>query len=129
DLGADPPKVVRRGRERQGDLSAGIAAVSPSAENLFIICQAPPPAGGRHEPSRRAKVFRTNELAFHREVDLSITACRGLVASLDGKYIYALDSDHAKLAVIDVATAKEVKVIENVGKYPRFLFAIQEPSI
>jgi hypothetical protein len=39
-------------------------------------------------------------------------------------YLYALNAEEAKLAVVDTALGRQVKVLENVGTYPYILRAL-----
>ena len=42
----------------------------------------------------------------------------------DGKYLCALNAEEAKLAVVDTATGRQVKALENVGTYPYMVRAL-----
>jgi RNA polymerase sigma factor (sigma-70 family) len=127
DLSANPPKVVRQGEERAKDLRPGPAAVSEAGGALFIV-QAQPPLAGSPQPSRRLRIFSTKDLTLQREVELSLKDCQGLEVSRDGKYVYVLNPDQAKLAVLDAVTGKEVKVLDQVGKYPYIMIPLPEDA-
>ena len=79
-----------------------------------------------HEPSQWVKVFNTSDLKFQRKVELPLTDCHGLESSRDGKYLYAMDSEKAKLAIIETASGRTVKVLEFPAKYPLLMFALPE---
>jgi RNA polymerase sigma factor (sigma-70 family) len=125
DLAADPPKVVRKGAEPEKDLHPGPEVVVEAAGALFVV-QHKPPRDNIPQPSRRVRIYSTAELKPQREIELSLDDCQALEVSRDGKYVYALDRDRAKLAVLDVATGREVKVLDQVGKYPYILIALPE---
>jgi hypothetical protein len=125
DLSADPPKVVRIWEERQPDLRAGIVAVSETAGHIFAL-KHELLREGRQAPSNRVNVLSADDLSAKQEFKLSLVNCCELATSRDGKYLYALDSDAAKVVVIDSATGREVKVLENLGKYPYIMIALAE---
>jgi hypothetical protein len=123
DLGADPPKVILEGKGREPGLWASVAGASESGGALFVVVKkenSKPP----DEPSGRLKVYSTFDLKFQNEVELSISRCDSLEPSQDGKYMYALDRERAKLAVIDVATGRAVKVLDGLAKYPGLVLAL-----
>jgi RNA polymerase sigma factor (sigma-70 family) len=124
DLTANPPRVVLRGKERQPALRT--AAVSEPVGALFVL-KDERSRDGRELPSRRVKVISTKDLTLQREFDLPVKEAAPLATSQDGKYLYALDRDQAKLAVIDTATGRPVKVLSHVGKYPYLLIPMPEP--
>ncbi len=80
-----------------------------------------------HEPSRWVKVFSTADLTFKRQIELPLTDCQDLEVSRDGKYLYALDAENAKLAVLETASGRALKVLD-VGKYPLLMMALPERS-
>jgi DNA-binding beta-propeller fold protein YncE len=125
DLAADPPKVVRKGAEPEKDLRPGATAVAEAAGTLFVV-QEKFPRGNTYQPSRRVKVFSAAELKLQREIEVSLDDCQRLEVSRDGKYVYALNPDQAKVAVLDATTGREVKVLDQVGKYPYILMALPE---
>jgi DNA-binding beta-propeller fold protein YncE len=125
DLTADPPKVVRTWKERQPDLESGIVAVSEKDGRIFVL-KREPPREGRPMPSERFKVLSADDLTPKQDFKLSLVDCNELATSRDGKYLYALDSEAAKVAVIDSATGREVKVLEKLGKYPYIMIALAE---
>lgn len=123
DLAAQPPKVIGKGEEPQPDLGSGI--VSEAAGKLFIV-QDKRNEEPNNAPSNRIKVFGTKDLKLEKEIRLSINECEILSASRDGKLLYALDPESAKLAVIDVATGKEIKVLDKLGTYPEVILPLPE---
>jgi hypothetical protein len=123
DLAAEPPKMACQGDKREPDLRARIVAASEPAGALFVLEDRRNPQF-THEPSRRVKVFNASDLKFQRTIELPLTDCHCLQVSRDGKYLYALDAEEAKLAVVDIALGRQVKVLENVGTYPYFLRAL-----
>jgi hypothetical protein len=124
DLSADPPKVIRETKinPQQG---LGITGVSEAA-GIFYGIDYKPPSQGRHVPTRRVKIYDKETAKLLKEIDLSLTDCQRLVASRDGKYLFALNPDEAKLAVIDIASRKEIKVLDHLGKYPWMMVALPE---
>lgn len=125
DLTVDPPKVIRKGAEPEPDLRAGIAAVSEAAGALFVL-EERRHFQFTHEPSRWLRVFSTSELKFQRQIELPLTDCHCLQASRDGRYLYALDSEDAKLAILETASGRVVKVLPIPGKYPLLMTALPE---
>jgi hypothetical protein len=116
DLSADPPKLISETKvnPQQG---FGMMGVSEAA-GVFYGIEYKSPAQGRHVPSRRVKLYDKENAKLIKEIDLSLTDCQRLVASRDGKYLYALNPDEAKLAVIDLASRQEIKVLDHLGKCP-----------
>jgi hypothetical protein len=53
----------------------------------------------------------------------SLTNCDCLAASHDGKYLYALDRKGG-MAVVDISSGKEVKVLRDVGNHPALVLAL-----
>lgn len=125
DLGVDPPKVVLTGKNAANDLHPVQTAVSEPA-GIFFVVQAEYPKDSRHQPSRRLKMYGTQDLKLQSEIDLPLADCQGLEVSADGKYLYVLSSTESKVAVLDAATAKVVKVLEKLGEYPQCLLAVPE---
>jgi hypothetical protein len=125
DLSANPPKVVRTWKERQPDLETGIVAVSEKDGRIFVL-KRELPREGRPMPSERFKVLSADDLTPKQDFKLSLVDCNELAISRDGKYVYALDSEAAKVAVIDSATGREVKVLENLGNHPYIMIALAE---
>jgi hypothetical protein len=125
DLATDPPKIIRTSKERQPDLAAGTATVSETVGRVFVL-KDEPPRDFRHVPSNRIKVLSTDDLTLKHEIKPSLTDCNGLKTSRDGKYLYALDPEAGQMAVIDCATGREVKVLENLGKYPHVMITLAD---
>jgi hypothetical protein len=125
DLSADPPKVVRTWKERQPDLGAGFVAVSEKAGRIFVVEQEPPRAG-RPMPSNHVTVLSTDDLTLKQQVKLSLEDCDGLVTSRDGKFLYAWHTEGAKVAVIDSATGREIKVLGDLCKAPYLVIPLAE---
>jgi hypothetical protein len=123
DLTANPPRVVLRSKDRPPALWA--AAVSESAGALFVL-KDERARDGRQLPARRVMVFSTKDLTLQRAFDLPLKDGSRLTASRDGKYLYALDPDKAKLVVIDAVSGRPVKILSQVGKYPYLLIAMPE---
>jgi hypothetical protein len=121
DLSIDPPKVIRKGDKPQPDLRSAI--VSEAAGAIFALLDAWNEQF-THEPSRRVRVFNVSDLSVQREIDLPIADCRSLAASCDGKYLYALDAENSKIAVIDVASGQELKVLDRIGTHPQIMIAL-----
>jgi hypothetical protein len=126
DLEADPPKIIRQGEERQPDLRPSTAAASEAGHALFVVKHKI--TGAAQVASREVKIFSTSDLKLQSEVELPIAGCDQLEASLDGKYMYALDREQGRLAVIEIATAKEFKVLEKFAKQPVLVFALPEET-
>jgi hypothetical protein len=127
DLGSDPPKVVRRGEQRQPGLRAIGAA---SAQALFVVKDergVPGPDGAPPEASRVIKVFGTSDLKPQGEIESSLRDIRELAVSRDGKYLYALNPGEAKLVVIDAGSRQEVRTLTDLGKYPYLMVVLPEP--
>jgi hypothetical protein len=122
DLAVDPPVVIRKGVEPQTDL--GTTAISDNAGALFSV-KCVPPKDEAAQPSRRIKVFSTADFKFQKEIVVSLKDCQRLVASRDGKYVYGLNPTEAKVAVMEVPTGREAKVIE-VGAYPWMIIPLPE---
>jgi hypothetical protein len=125
DLSANPPKIVRTWKERQPDLETGIVAVSEKDGRIFVL-KRELPREGRPMRSERFKVLSADDLTPKQDFKLSLVDCNKLAISRDGKYVYALDSEAAKVAVIDSATGREVKVLENLSNHPYIMIALAE---
>lgn len=123
DLAADPPSVLRQGQTRYEDLDATVAATSGKGHAIFVKVKGED-RGGSLAPSARLRVFNTFDLEPQGEIDLSIDNINKLEASLDGKYMYAVDWLHARLAVIDIGTGREIKVLDDVGHDPAMIIAL-----
>jgi hypothetical protein len=128
DLSANPPKIVRTWKERQPDLETGIVAVSEKDGRIFVL-KRELPREGRPMPFERFKVLSADDLTPKQDFKLSLVDCSKLAISRDGKYVYALDSEAAKVAVIDSATGREVKVLENLGNHPYIMIALAEGKV
>ena len=127
DLTAVPPKVVRKGDQREAGLRASFSAASDQGGGLFVVARnGKDPT--KQEASRRLKIFSTLDLKFQIEIEATIPDINGLRTSMDGKYLYLLNRDQAKIAVLDVRTGKETKVLSTVGKYPWMILALPEPQ-
>jgi hypothetical protein len=124
DLAAEPPKVVLKGEKPAPDLRPDVAAASEAGKALFVVEQKVD--GVAEVASRRVKVFSTVDLTLQSEMDLPLTDCDQLEASHDGKYMYALDQKGGKVAVLDIARGRVVKVLDRVGKVPATVFALPE---
>jgi hypothetical protein len=70
------------------------------------------------------RIFNTINLKPQREVELSID-CDQLEVSRDGKYVYALDRDRAKIAVVEVSSGRELKLI-HLGGFPVLAIPVTE---
>jgi len=130
DLDADPPKVVAQGDERQAGLWAQGATASEPGGAIFSPVERKKPAlsdAASKEPSNVLRIYNTDNLKLHNEIEVSLPSCDSLEPSHDGKYIYALNRQQAKLAVIDMSSGRQVKVIEKVAKYPALVMAL--PSV
>lgn len=125
DLSANPPKVIRKGKKREPGLYAGLAAATDAGGAIFVVTK--PKDGAKEETSRRIRIYNSVDLEFLNEIELSLSEINRLKASPDGKYIYALHRAAAKLAVIDVSTGREVKVLK-VGQYPWLVVPLPETS-
>ena len=132
DLTANPPRVVRESEDRLSGYGAGFA-LSEAAGALLLVTHKPP-REETHQPYH-VRVFSTSELKLRREFDLSFTTARRMEldtqpieVSRDGNYLYALNPDDAKLAVIEIATGRELKVLDAVGKYPLIMIALPESA-
>ncbi len=125
DLGVYPPRVIRTGEIPARDLHPGPSVVSEAAGAVFVV-QEEFPLGGSRQPSRKLKVYATDDLKLLHEVALPLSDCQALEASSDGRYVYVLNSNEAKIAVLDATTTKMVKVLENVGSYPHIILAVPE---
>jgi hypothetical protein len=124
DLTADPPHIIGRSEHPHADLR-GIAAACEPADKLFVVRHTWSDPW-RQEPSRWVKVFRTSDLTFDREIELPLRGCHRLAVSHDAQYLYAMDYDAARLAVIDVATLQVNRVLEGVlGKRPYLMFPLR----
>jgi hypothetical protein len=128
DLSADPPKVVRTWKEPQPDLAAGIVAVSEKAGRIFVL-EHEPPRAGRPMPSNHVKVLSADDLTVKQEIKLLLEDCNGLASSRDGKYLYAWHTEAAKVAVMDTATGRQVKVLENLAKNPDIVIALSQGKV
>jgi hypothetical protein len=124
DLAVSPPKVIREGKEPQPDLY-GISAISEPGHAIFALKYKTPP-GKSYQPSNELKIFSSLDLNFQDEIKISLRNVDSLRASWDGRYMYALDPDEAKLSVISIATGKEIKVLDNIGKVPTMVLALPE---
>lgn len=123
DLTTDPARVVLQFDERQSNLKARVAAVSETAGALFVAEDRRDPSKGLVLPSSLVKTFHTSTLKPASDIQLSLTDCYCLAASRDGKYLYALDFAGG-MAVVDISTGKEVKVLPNVGVHPGLVLAL-----
>jgi hypothetical protein len=125
DLLANPPQVVRKSEKREAGLNFVIAAASEAAGRLFVLEYK---SNDRltHEPSRTVKVFRTTDFTLQRPIELPVTDCQNLQVSREGKYLYALDAEAAKLAVVDAASGREVKVWKTSCTYPLLMIALPD---
>jgi 6-phosphogluconolactonase (cycloisomerase 2 family) len=64
-------------------------------------------------------VFRTSDLKLQRQFQLSQDEIDDLTLSRDGKYLYASDVQAGKLAVVEAASGREVKIItSHLVPYP-----------
>ncbi len=126
DLSADPPKMIQQGKERQPGLWAP-GAVATDAGGAIVVPVEKRVSEHSGKPSDRLRVYGTPGLNLINEIKVSLTSCDYLEPSVDGKYIYALSRDQAKIAVIDLATGREVKVL-GIGKYPALILALPEPG-
>jgi hypothetical protein len=126
DLKSIPPKVVRKGKKREPGLSTGLAAATDAGGAIFVVTKKSekPKEGGNDVSHRRIRIYSTADLSFLNEIESSLTNIDRLSPSLDGKYMYALDRMQSKLAVIDVASGLEVKVLEKVTKYPYLMIPL-----
>jgi DNA-binding beta-propeller fold protein YncE len=117
DLSVQPPKVIseKKVSPQQG---FGMIGVSEAAGIFYGIEYKPPTPQGRHVPTRRVEIYDKENAKLLQEIDLSLTDCQRLVASRDGKYLYALNPNEPKLAVIDLASRQEIKVLDHLGKCP-----------
>jgi hypothetical protein len=88
------------------------------AAGIFYGIEYKPPVQFRHVPTRRVKLYDKENAKLLQQIDLSLTDCQRLVASRDGKYLYALNPNEPKLAVIDLASRQEIKVLDHLGKCP-----------
>jgi hypothetical protein len=133
DLLSDPPVMIATGGDF--NLRWNRHAVSERAERVFAVEDRWNPTG-LYEPSRWVKVFSTSDLSFQREIELPLADCHWLAPSRDGKYLYAtgpthgppfadLSIDHARLAVIDAASGREVNVL-SVGRHPTWVMPAAE---
>jgi hypothetical protein len=123
DLHADPPRVIARGKSAEADLNNAIAAVSESAGALFVLELRHNPRRAQ-EPSHWVKVFRTSDLKYQREIELPLKDCASLRVSSDGKYLYALNPEEAKLAVLDAGSGRTVKVLDVPARYPLLVLPV-----
>ncbi len=125
DLTVHPPKVVKKSDDRQHDLRSTVAVVTGSPrETLFVVKDKVNTKGSNLEDSRSIRVFSTVDLKFLKEIELSISDCGFLEASRDGEYVYALDRENGRLAVVDVATGREFRVLDSIGKYPVIVLSL-----
>jgi hypothetical protein len=127
DLACDPPNVIHRADKPELALHPGPAVASEPVGHLFVV-QKPFPAGNQRQPARRVRVYATKDLRLQQEFDLPVADCHCLEVSSDGKYLYALDSTAAQVAVLDAATCKQVRMLTNVGKYPHLLLAVPQTA-
>jgi hypothetical protein len=121
DLHADPPKIILQSDQRQENLTWASACVSEAGGAMLVALKK---QGMPRKPSGQVRIYSTDSLKLQNEIQLSISSCDKLEASWDGKYAYALDRNAAKLAVIDIAAGKEVKVLNNIGKIPAVVLAL-----
>jgi hypothetical protein len=138
-LSAEEPAVVATGA-KDPDLRLSVAAVSEPAKSIFVLEERPLLEERRglpawpYSPSHWLKVFSTSDVSLQRQIELPLADCHWLAASRDGKYLYAVGPDHGppfselsvertKLAVIAVATGREVKVI-NAGQHPAIVLPV-----
>jgi hypothetical protein len=124
DLTAVPPMVVRKGEQRESGLRATFSAASDQSGGLFVVRNGQDPS--KEEPLRRLRVFTTLDLKFQIDIEATIPDINGLRTSMDGKYLYLWNRDQAKIAVLDVRTGKETKILSTVGKYPWMILALPE---
>jgi hypothetical protein len=133
DLSSDPPVIIATGGDF--NLRWNRHTVSERAERIFAVEDRWNPKG-LYEPSRRVKVFSTSNLSQLSEIELPLADCHWLATSRDGKYLYAtgpthgppfddLSIDHARLAVIDATSGREVKVL-SVGRHPALVMTPAE---
>jgi hypothetical protein len=117
DLAVDPPRVVAQRDLLATEHYVG-AVVSNPAQRMLLARFV--------DDSRpyRVQVLSTSDLQLQRELELPFGRRQldwdrqPLTMSRDGRWMYALDQETAKLAVLDLHTGHVVKVIEHVGDYP-----------
>jgi hypothetical protein len=124
DLSADPPQVIAKGPKGDPDLRARIAAVSESAGAIYVVEERRNPQF-TYEPSRWVKVFSARDLSFQQRIELPLADCQSLAVSRDGSRLYALDPENARLAVLETASARVLKVLD-VGNYPLLMVAVAD---
>jgi hypothetical protein len=122
DLAANPPRIVATGKNPQGDLNSETAAVSGDGGAVFVAKDTLDAKGNRL-PSRQIRVFRTLDLEPATEITASVNVDY-LAASGDGQQLYVLDRDQHRVAVVDVRTGREVRVLDHVGSHPVAILAV-----
>ena len=80
-------------------------------------------------PSNHVKVLSADDLTVKQEIKLLLEDCNGLASSRDGKYLYAWHTEAAKVAVMDTATGRQVKVLENLAKNPDIVIALSQGKV
>ncbi|MBI3468107.1 MAG: hypothetical protein HY000_34305 [Planctomycetes bacterium] len=125
DLSGQSPQIVRKGEEAYEDLDVRAAAASDRAGALCVKVKGKPD-GATFEKSAVIRIFDTFNVKPQGEVSLSIGNCDRLETSRDGKYLYALDREQARIGVVEIATGREVKVLDNVGPVPVAVLALPE---
>jgi hypothetical protein len=123
DLLANPPRVLGTSAQRQPSLNAAIAVASEAAGRLFVL-EDKWNERFTHEPARTVKVYRTTDLTLDRQIELPVADCQHLEVSRDGKYLYALDVEAAKLAVLDAKSGRAIRVLKTPCTYPMLLLAL-----
>jgi RNA polymerase sigma factor (sigma-70 family) len=125
DLKTNPPRIDLQVAAPQSERYRDVVAVSEPAELLCVMEDRVHPNGFTRLPSNRLKIFGTKDLQFKRQLDLPLADCWALETSRAGKYLYALNPEERRLAVIDLATGRTVKVLAGFGTCPFIVLPLQ----
>jgi hypothetical protein len=134
DMSGEPQVATARGAD-ESNLRQNVAAVSERAGRIFILDDRRTPMSA-YDPTRWIKVFSAADLRFQQEIELPLADCHALATSHDGKYLYAigpldgppfaeLSITRSRLAVIDAASGRELKILE-AGQRPALVFPVAE---
>jgi DNA-binding beta-propeller fold protein YncE len=98
-------------------------ARSPDRNRVYISLQVPAEANQGQWIADRINAYDLRNLNQLGAVETSRPFSH-LTVSRDGRFIYAVDTDGAKVLVIDTATMKEMRIINNVGVSPSLALSV-----
>ncbi len=130
DLTTSPPRIIMKGKQREGDLRADSVVVSSKDGALFVVKNTFD-AKRVELPSRGIRAFEVQTLWPLRDVSTSVHA-DFLACTPDGTLLCVLDrgvnAGRPRMAVVTVKGGEELKVIDQVGRGPVMIWPLAAPK-